>query len=240
MKTPAMKSRLNEFPSYKGGDTVVHGGYIYEYAPHHHAANLWGFVAQHRLVGEDIVGRRLIQSADPAVRECVHHVDEVRTHNHPSNLRVLTFRQHRQHHAKRVGLLNQADLTADQVKQSLEKHRRLDAAAKELCVHHQTLRNRFPDLVAPYLRSSPIDLANTLDRERLIEVLRYFAPTYMSFAELAKLTRVCAKQLAILCRKNRIAWTRTPLGAPGKKRMVYRGKPTRSAREACARQIVLA
>ena len=133
MTTRSKENTLDAFPSYRGGRTTLYGGYIYEMCPNHPDANIWGYVSQHRLIAEDMLGRPLHRSDDPKIREM------------------------------------------------------------------------------------------------LIEVIRYFAPTYMTFGELAKLTRVCAKHLASLAREHKIAWTRTPLGAPGKKRMVYRGKPTRSA-----------
>lgn len=231
MNTRATKKRFDEFPAYMGGHTTLYGGYVYEFAPAHPLANTWGFVAQHRLVAESMIGRSLVQSEDPKVRECVHHIDEDRTNNHPSNLQVLTFSEHRSLHGKAMAIRNRANLTTESVKDALAKHRSIFLAAKALHVHHQTLRNRFPSLVKPFLRASPFDAKNTQDRERLLEVLRHFAPTHMSFAELATLTRTCAKQLATLCRDNGIQWERTPLGAPGKRRKTYRGVPTRYAKE---------
>lgn len=221
---------LNVFPSYKGGSTTTYGGYVYEFLPTHPLANRWGWVAQHRLVGEALVGRPLVQHTDPAVRECVHHINETRTDNRPENLEVLSFSAHRRHHAKKMNMRREASLTDEIVRKALHEHGGIAQAARALCVHHQTLRNRFPAAIDPYKRSSPVDLQNTQYREQLLEVARYFAPTTMSYAGLAKLTHVCAKAWLKLCVDHGIHWSRGPTGGRGR-RLTYRGQPTRYAVE---------
>lgn len=49
---------------------------------------------QHVLVVEKIIGRRLMAN------ECVHHKDEDKTNNDPSNLQLMTKSDHASHHAK--------------------------------------------------------------------------------------------------------------------------------------------
>lgn len=222
----------NAHPSYKGGDTTIHGGYVHEQCPSHPRANVWGFVTQHRLVAEDMLGRALVQhQTDPKLRECVHHKNEDRTDNRKENLEVMTVSAHHRHHANVLNQRREASLTETMVSQKLAVHGTLVATAAALGVHHQTLRNRFPALVKPFLRSSPVDLANTEAREQLLEVLRHFSPTQITFQTLAKWTHVCAKSLARLCREHSIPWAlRAGEGRKGR-RLVYRGLPTRYAIE---------
>ncbi len=219
------------WPSYKGGYTCTQrDGYIWEFAPTHHLANRWGWVAQHRMIGEDIAGRPLRQLNDPD-REVVHHIDEVKTNNAPSNLQVMTFRDHMRHHMYIRNIVGQMNLSDVTVSAALANGG-IFAAAKELGVHHQTLRNRFPDLVQPYLRASPIDLRQTLQRERLIETVRWFADTEYPLTTVAKLLRTCAKAIHRICDAEGIEWVyRTGRGGRGKLRSVYGGKPTRRVLE---------
>lgn len=56
-------------------------------------SNNWkGWIYEHRLVAESRLGRSLLAN------EIVHHIDENRANNDPSNLEVLTRKQHIQHH----------------------------------------------------------------------------------------------------------------------------------------------
>lgn len=52
---PNKMHQHNVLPSYKGGDTCIVNGYVFEFLPTHWLANGWGWVAQHRIAGEDIV-----------------------------------------------------------------------------------------------------------------------------------------------------------------------------------------
>ena len=151
--------QLDVFPTYKGGRTCVAGGYVHEFQPDHPLANGWGWVAQHRLVGEDIAGRPLRRSKNPRVGECVHHVDECRTNNNPANLVVLTVSAHRHHHTTLMNQKRRADITADMVLQAL-RGRTIKEAAESLGIVHQTLRNRFPELIADRKRTSPHEIAD--------------------------------------------------------------------------------
>jgi hypothetical protein len=79
---------------WKGGRWVHRTGYVYVYAPDHPAANTDGYVLEHRLVVEGVLGRRL------ATRERVHHRNGIKTDNTPNNLVVCeSHSQHmREHH----------------------------------------------------------------------------------------------------------------------------------------------
>lgn len=57
--------------------------------PEHPAAHKVGYVAEHRLVMEKMIGRYL------RPEETVHHINGVRTDNRPGNLELWTSRQPR-------------------------------------------------------------------------------------------------------------------------------------------------
>ena len=72
---------------WKGGETVtthIGGGYIKQLAPGHPAADASGYVLQHRLVMEQVLGRPLKKS------ERVHHKNGKRDDNRPENLELWT------------------------------------------------------------------------------------------------------------------------------------------------------
>jgi hypothetical protein len=66
--------------------------YIQIYAPEHPNGNKDGYVREHRLIMEDILGRYLLED------EIVHHIDENGLNNCPSNLQVMTASEHTTHH----------------------------------------------------------------------------------------------------------------------------------------------
>jgi len=63
-------------------------GYVRVYEPDHPAAYKNGWIAEHRLVVEQSLGRRLRQD------EHVHHINHVRTDNRSENLALLTHSEH--------------------------------------------------------------------------------------------------------------------------------------------------
>lgn len=70
---------------WKGGETVTGhtgGGYIKELAPEHPNADASGYVLQHRLVMEEVIGRPLEK------HERVHHKNGDRQDNRPENLEL--------------------------------------------------------------------------------------------------------------------------------------------------------
>lgn len=68
------------------------GGYWYRYRPSHPAANTRGYVLEHRLVMEAMLGRLLTPD------EAVHHIDRNKGNNAPDNLQVLTWEEHARLH----------------------------------------------------------------------------------------------------------------------------------------------
>lgn len=71
---------------WKGGEIVTKklGGYIKQLTPGHPAADASGYVLQHRLVMEEVIGRPLKKS------ERVHHKNGKRDDNRPENLELWT------------------------------------------------------------------------------------------------------------------------------------------------------
>lgn len=97
-KVSASKRALNakgeHSPAWKGGRFTDRKGYIYVRAPDHPNANAVGYVFEHRLVMERVLGRLL------APDEVVHHINGIRDDNRPENLQVMTHVEHMRLHAK--------------------------------------------------------------------------------------------------------------------------------------------
>ena len=74
-------------PGWGGGRTKSSKGYVLIQAPQHPAAQKTGYVAEHRLVMEKVLGRYLLPE------ETVHHVNGMRHDNRPANLELWTSRQ---------------------------------------------------------------------------------------------------------------------------------------------------
>lgn len=81
-------------PKWRGGKTKF-DGYIYRYSPNHPHATKKGYVAEHRLVMESIIGRFLLPT------ESVHHIDGNKENNSPENLMLMKSEsEHRKLHVK--------------------------------------------------------------------------------------------------------------------------------------------
>ena len=84
-------------PSWKGGTkSAGRSGYIYQYNPDHPNSTKTGYVMQHRLIAESIIGRYLTTD------EVVHHIDGDKSNNDPTNLEVLTRSEHVMRHFEAV------------------------------------------------------------------------------------------------------------------------------------------
>lgn len=71
-----------ENPVWKGGKKMSMG-YIYILAPDHAGANSEGYVAEHRIVMEKMIGRLL------SPKEIIHHKNGDKKDNRPENLRLF-------------------------------------------------------------------------------------------------------------------------------------------------------
>lgn len=74
-------------PNWRGG-VVIENGYKFVRKPSHPNAKKNGYVAEHRLIKSEELGRPLTEG------EHVHHVDEIKHHNVPTNLEVKSPSQH--------------------------------------------------------------------------------------------------------------------------------------------------
>lgn len=70
-------------PAWKGGRCLDGDGYVLIHQPSHPSATKAGYVREHRLVMEEVLGRRLLP------KEVVHHRDRDKQNNDPSNLEVF-------------------------------------------------------------------------------------------------------------------------------------------------------
>lgn len=97
-----------------------------------------GYVLQHRLVMECVLGRLL----EPG--ELVHHRNEVKNDNRPENLTLMSHSEHATEHSN--GTLCQIPLTEQQVRAALDGRTTLQAA-QHLGVSHAVLYDRFDHLL---------------------------------------------------------------------------------------------
>lgn len=81
-----------ESSHWKGGKIKSTGGHIYQHRPDHPKATLNGYVMEHRLVAEEVLGREL------GYDEVVHHKNGIKTDNSPENLEVMSVSEHRRVH----------------------------------------------------------------------------------------------------------------------------------------------
>lgn len=89
-------TKRDKHHNWKGGRFLDSDGYVRVLAPDHFHTFKNGYVHEHVMIMERIIGRRIKRS------EVVHHKDEDKTNNNPSNLELMTRSQHCAHHEVRV------------------------------------------------------------------------------------------------------------------------------------------
>lgn len=196
------------FPSYMGGHTTTYGGYVWEWVGVHPLANSWGFVAQHRLIGADMVGRPLRKG------EVVHHRDECRTNNARENLEVMTAAAHRAHHHRLHGLAMQIPLERAEVEAALARTGGIKPAARMLGCSHSTLRMRFPDLCLPHQRTRPTKLDDPRDLEK---VLAAAPKPHVGLRELMRDVNMSSRTILRLCERHGVKWVKKKRSDAGRR-----------------------
>jgi hypothetical protein len=90
---------LSRNPNWKGGRSVASNGYVLIKRPDHPRADCRGYVYEHILVAEQLIGRPVRKG------EQVHHKNHIKTDNRPENLEVKASRAHHAaEHRKRTDL----------------------------------------------------------------------------------------------------------------------------------------
>jgi DNA-directed RNA polymerase subunit RPC12/RpoP len=79
-------AKNRERSAYK--EFVIISGYKYLQSPKHHNCSKKGYVAEHRLIAENKLGRLLLST------EVVHHINGKKLDNRKENLMVLTNSEH--------------------------------------------------------------------------------------------------------------------------------------------------
>lgn len=213
--------KFDVFPSCRGGNTILYGTYVWEFCPGHPLQNRWGFVAQHRLVAETMLGRPLVTSRDESVAEVVHHLDHCRTNNDPSNLQVLTMRDHRRLHAHERSMKHRESLPSMEIVEDALRRYSIKNAAYFLGWTHMTLRKHFPELVAKHKRKSPSDLN---DPELAALVLRIAKDPQLSVHDAEAMLKISARTAMKFCKQHGVQWVKK--SRKGEVHKTYRKKPT--------------
>jgi hypothetical protein len=92
------KGERNHF--WKGGRTKHSCGYILIKMPNHHRATKQGYVREAVLVLEQKLGRPLKAKEEP------HHINKIKTDNHPENLIAVTNSEHCRIHHPPMSIIN--------------------------------------------------------------------------------------------------------------------------------------
>lgn len=91
-------------PNWKGGRSIASNGYVLQrVGTGHHLADVRGYAYEHRVVAEQKLGRCLRDDEE------VHHIDEDKQNNDPSNLEVVTSAEHGMKHRTSTSRLRYVD-----------------------------------------------------------------------------------------------------------------------------------
>lgn len=120
--------RLRGRQNFRGG-RIERDGYILLYMPDHPSADQKGYVREHRVVAEQIAGRRLT-SAD-----VVHHINHAKSDNQIDNLHITTVSPHASYH-QQGEQHSQSKLTDALVLEILRKHDTGAYRQRDLCLEY--------------------------------------------------------------------------------------------------------
>ena len=221
MTLPHNNPSLSQLPPeflrrYKGGHSYILNGYCFELSPRHPAANPMGFVPQHRLVMERVLGRFLTPKED------VHHKNQIRHDNRKCNLQVCSRSEHlRIHRAMQRQQAGLPPLTKENVQKALQETGGLKKAAAKLGLHPETIRIQFPDILEPFRRKSPAQI----DDLALIERVRLMAAdSSFGYREIAQACGIASMTVKRLCDKHKLPWVKK--SKVGEVHKTYRRKTT--------------
>ncbi len=85
--TRAKQATGEQSPSWKGGRQVDENGYVLIYQPEHPRSKTNGYIREHTIVMETVLGRLLTKT------ESVHHKNGERADNRPENLELWSTSQ---------------------------------------------------------------------------------------------------------------------------------------------------
>ncbi len=81
--------RMEKAGRWKGGRRICgRDGYVFLHRPEHPDCRKDGDILEHRVVMEEVIGRRLFRDED------VNHLNGVKTDNRPENLRIVRHYAH--------------------------------------------------------------------------------------------------------------------------------------------------
>jgi hypothetical protein len=99
-RIPAKRNQFGELNSYwKGGKIKNRAGYVLLTQPEHPRADISGYVFEHIIVAEQMIGRSLkwFGTGNPK-SEVVHHINGIKNDNRPENLVIMTYASHMELH----------------------------------------------------------------------------------------------------------------------------------------------
>ena len=130
----------NENNRWSGGKLTKVSGYTLILSPDHPNRDSKGYVLEHRLVMENVLGRYLNKS------EVVHHINGIKIDNRPENLCILTSSEHMKIHSKKSSHPNWVNVSIDEIRQMKDSGISRTAIARKLGVSTQTVTRRLLDL----------------------------------------------------------------------------------------------